>query len=121
MTPPRKASINAVVHNRPNGTPSLEHRPFSDRNRLAPEDAFYAHSPPRDRSTVSGSIDGSVADEDEGITRKGGTIRRRRSKVRGRSKSQRRVKEWKKLLWWKQPCTVDPLDNLTTLVSYSDS
>ena len=84
---------------------------LSDPNRLAPEDAFLAHSPPR-RLRQSNIADGPAALN--GLTakdlHKGGLIRavngthRRKDKDRGRSGSRRRKGVWKKLLWVKQSC-----------------
>ena len=85
--------------------PSLEHRPFSDPNHLAPEDAFLAHSPPRrqrDRA-VNGSIDGSIANGDLAVARSGGVPRTKPEKERGRSGSRKNKLGWKKLLWVKHP------------------
>jgi len=100
MTPPHQ------THGVVNGAPSLEHRPFSDPNRLAPEDAFFAHSPPRRQreGLVNGSGDGSMINEAHINARPGINPRRRREKDRGRSGSRRRNNVWKKLLWVKQPC-----------------
>lgn len=88
--------------------PPLQHRPFSDPNRLAPEDAFFAHSPPRlqresDIHTRSSSAKGDTGHSN---VRKAATSRRRGDKERGRSGSRRRKREWTKLLWVKQACTL---------------
>lgn len=89
-----------------NGPPPLDHRPFSDPNRLAPEDAFFAHSPPRRQrdGLVGGNGDGNMINEAHLAVRLGINPRRRRKKDRGRSGSRRRKNIWKKLLWVKQPC-----------------
>jgi phosphatidylinositol glycan class C protein len=109
MTPPPN------IHGITNGKPSLERRPFSDPSRLAPEDAFFAHSPPRRQrdGLVNGSGDGSMINEAHIATRLGINPRRRREKDRGRSGSRRRKNVWKKLLWVKQPCmtTIMPSGN----------
>lgn len=89
MKPSRPAAASA-----PNG-PRLQHRPFSDPNRLAPEDAF-SHSPPKKQSELgapNGQLSNGVLHE---LTRKS---QRKPEKERGRSGSRRRRQEWKKLLW----------------------
>ena len=76
------------------------HPGFSDPNRLAPEDAFYASSPPRRLrdDAYSRSISRKLnADYD--------SARLRPNKDRGRSRSRRGKGGWKKLLWVKQDCT----------------
>ena len=87
---------------------SLQHRPFSDPNRLAPEDAFLPHSPPRTRreqrptEVVHGVSHGAT----QFSTSDDGLVRRKRDKDRGRSGSRRRKGEWKRLLWVRHPgCT----------------
>lgn len=106
MAPPtrRQAEVNADAH------PSLQARTFSDPNHLAPEDAFYAHSPPRRRrEAVPGS--NSLANGADGALLSARTVsatrsRRTREKERGRSASRRRKGVWKKLLWVKQSCMI---------------
>ncbi|KAI9703319.1 MAG: hypothetical protein M1836_007885 [Candelina mexicana] len=104
-------------------SPEWNHRSgSSDPNRLAPEDAFFAHSPPRRRrpigeikstsdshnghkdSTVNGSLDNRMTGN-----------RRRRDKGRGRSGSRRRKGIWKKILWVKQPYPDNYTDEETFL------
>lgn len=81
----------------------LEHRPFTDPNRLAPEDAFFAHTPPRRREELYRRPTATVSAVDHTIIR-GSSSQRRIEKERGRSGSRRRKGEWKKLLWVKQSC-----------------
>ena len=97
MTSSAKTVMSAGLTDVANNTPQLDHRPFSDPSRLAPEDAFVAHSPPHGhrKISLSGATD---------IARGGVGTRRRREKVRGRSGSRRRKGTWKKLLWVKQNC-----------------
>ncbi|MCJ1293305.1 hypothetical protein MMC34_004859 [Xylographa carneopallida] len=96
--------MSAGLEDVADNTPQLDHRPFSDPNRLAPEDAFFAHSPPRRHREIS--LDGvsatTVVGERLGASRGGVSARRRREKERGRSGSRRRKGTWKKLLWVKQ-------------------
>ena len=106
MTSPAKTVMSAGLEDVADNTPQLDHRPFSDPNRLAPEDAFFAHSPPRRHREIS--LDGvsatTVVGERLGASRGGVSARRRREKERGRSGSRRRKGTWKKLLWVKQNC-----------------
>lgn len=110
MKPPHK------THGVNNGTPTLEHRPFSDRSRLAPEDAFFAHSPPRRQreGIVKDNGDGNMINEAHLASRLGINPRRRREKDRGRSGSRRRKNVWKKLLWGKQPCMTSTKSYINT-------
>ena len=86
--------------------PPLEHRPFSDPSRLAPEDA---QSPPKKHREhhVDGGADPSLPNGDISNSRLAANVRRRREKERQRSRS-RRPTEWKKLLWIKQQCMITP-------------
>ena len=106
MTPPFNSSksTSTDIRNPFATAPPLEHRPFSDPNRLAPEDAF-AHSPPRQQCDRmgNGSIDGSIANGDLAVARAGGVPRVKREKERGRSGSRKNKLGWKKLLWVKHP------------------
>lgn len=86
-----------------NHRPPLEHRPFTDPNRLAPEDAFFAHSPPRRREEPHRRPTPTTSAADH-HTFRGPSGRRHIDKERGRSGSRRRKGEWKKLLWVKQSC-----------------
>lgn len=86
-----------------NHRPSIEHRPFTDPNRLAPEDAFFAHSPPRRREEPYRRPTATFSTVDH-TTIRGPSSRRHIDKERGRSGSRRRKGEWKKLLWVKQSC-----------------
>lgn len=104
MTAFERPATSSKSHGSFNGLPSLEHRPFSDPSRLAPEDAFFAHSPARrqhDRN-VNSAGDGNSSYVDSAGHRIGGAARRRREKERERSGSRRRKVVWKKLLWVKQ-------------------
>ena len=85
-----------------------QHRPFSDPNRLAPEDAFLAHSPPRTRreQRLTEAVNGVSHGATQFSTSDDGLVRRKRDKDRGRSGSRRRKGEWKRLLWVRHPgCT----------------
>jgi phosphatidylinositol N-acetylglucosaminyltransferase subunit C len=103
--------------------PLLHHRPFSDPNRLAPEDAYYIpQSPPRIRTENHPSKVAAAKANGAIISANGvavgvppvipglkpvlslGSQRRRREKDRGRSGSRRQKGVWKKLLWVKQSC-----------------
>lgn len=104
LTPPMPASSTLTVSQNTSSRQLLQHRPTtSDPSRLAPEDAFYAHSPPRRVRQHSplglGASDGSSV---RALT----DPRRKRDKERGRSGSRRKKGQWKKLLWFKQPCTL---------------
>ena len=94
----------------PNGfstQPSSQRLPSTDPSRLAPEDAFNAHSPPprlRGKEAYS-RVDGGYVDPDSMSVRSEGNVRRRRDKERGRSGSRKNNGVWKKLLWVKQSCT----------------
>ena len=107
MTPPHNpSSFTSADSRKPLTTVSpFEHRPFSDPNHLAPEDAFSPHSPPRrqpDR-TINRSIDRSIANGDLAVARAGGVPRHKGDKERGRSGSRKNKLGWKKLLWVKHP------------------
>ena len=106
MTSSAKTVMSAGLKDVANNTPLLDHPSFSDPSRLAPEDAFFAHSPPHRHREISqdGASDTAVVDERPGISRPGVSARRRREKERGRSGSRRRKGTWKKLLWVKQNC-----------------
>lgn len=106
MISAHKTTTSAVSHKFGNAIPPLEHRPFSDPSRLAPEDAFFAHSPHRrlGERIPDGQIEINGGDRVLGVTRTSPTSRRRREKERGRSGSRRRKGAWKKLLWVKQNC-----------------
>ncbi|KAL8657390.1 MAG: hypothetical protein Q9226_001971, partial [Calogaya cf. arnoldii] len=85
--------------------PKIPSQPYSDSSRLAPDNAFFAHSPPRHRSdanNISRTLNGDSTASSSNLDR-----RRKREKDRGRSGSRRGKAEWKKLLWVKQPkCTL---------------
>ena len=107
MTSSGKTTTSPGLDKVINSIPQFEHRPFSDPTRLAPEDAFFAHSPPRRRlgSNLNGGVDFVAVEGLPGSSRLGASARRRREKERGRSGSRRRKGTWKKLLWVKQNCT----------------
>jgi len=91
--------------------PPIPHRPFSDPNHLAPEDAFYTHSVHHRQRQADGflGLDGELASADGRAPRTPGATRRRRGKDRGRSGSRRGRGVWKKLLWVKQKdCRLAP-------------
>jgi hypothetical protein len=89
---------------------------LSDPNHLRPEDAFYAHSPPRKHLSTGSTSSGTGLDGTADGNRSIDAVARRkmRAKDRGRSGSRRRVKMWKKLMWVKQSCmcTYPPLITL---------
>lgn len=98
---PSHPSISAASYQ-----PSFHHRPFSDPNRLAPEDAFFAQSPPRRQreNDIHARSSSAKGDSSRFNVRTAATSRRREDKERGRSGSRRRKREWTKLLWVKQAC-----------------
>lgn len=105
MTSFEPIAASASSHHPSRVHPPLEHHPFSDPNRLAPEDAFFARSPPkRRREDAYASNLGEVGLEGDGSgIWKDRPSRRKREKERGRSGSRRRKGEWKKLLWVRHP------------------
>lgn len=118
MTSSKQASSSSISRLvGANRQPPFQHRPFSDPNRLGPEDAIYTHPFPRRQrdnlahtasssSRSSGAtITAAASVTEQSNTRVGGTSGRRRyENDRGRSRSRRRNGEWKKLLWVKQSC-----------------
>ncbi|KAI9784515.1 MAG: hypothetical protein M1816_000835 [Peltula sp. TS41687] len=111
MTPaqPRDLSPSLIQQQHGFGEAGLP-RPYRtttnlDPNRLAPEDAFYAHSPPR-RQLHGGWTDSTVKDLNGSVqrhlTRGLSDGRRKRDRDRGRSGSRKTKGVWKKLLWVKQ-------------------
>lgn len=103
MTTSKPAGLPSSSQFGLNHRPLLEHRPFTDPNRLAPEDAFFAHSPPRRREESHRRPTATTSPADHKTIR-GPSGRRQIDKERGRSGSRRRKGEWKKLLWVKQSC-----------------
>lgn len=86
------------IHINPPVVPS---KPYADSSRLAPDNLFIAHSPPRlhaEANTTSRTVNGVSTASSSNHDR-----RRKRDKDRGRSGSRRGKGEWKKLLWVKQP------------------
>lgn len=104
MTPTQTSAISPVIQYGAARKPPVPHRPFSDPNRLAPEDAFYAHSPPRRPrpAVLYPGLDGDAMSAEIPSLRASANSRRRRGKDRGRSGSRRGKGVWKKLLWVKQ-------------------
>lgn len=104
MTPIHSSAASPNLQYATSTKPPIPHRPFSDPNRLAPEDAFYAHSLPRRQLPVDryGALDSVSSVTDDPAIRPVGSTRRRRGKDRGRSGSRRGQGVWKKLLWVKQ-------------------
>lgn len=98
MSPNSQASSSSQLTN---GVmkPNIEHRPFSDPSRLAPEDAQSPPKKHRDRHD-------ETIDQDPLSSRIAANVRRRREKESRRSRSGRRPNEWKKLLWIKQQCEI---------------
>ena len=113
MTPSQKLPYSTHDHASHNLPPPLEHRPFSDPNHLAPEDAFFAHSPPRRHREhyANGSIEGNAVNGDSAGARVSLGGRRRHDKDRGRSRSRKGKGRWSKLLWVKHDCTIFPLQD----------
>ena len=105
MTSLQRIPPSPVVPNHTKVPPAIPHRPFSDPSRLAPEDAFHAHTLPRRQLETNGSIDSSITNGSLSDVRAIGDERRKREKERGRSRSRKRKGVWKKLLWVKQSCT----------------
>ena len=105
MTSFEPIAASPPTHHASFSQPSLQHRPFSDPNRLAPEDAFLAHSPSltRREKRFAELADGVSHEARPYGSRDDGLIRRKRDKDRGRSGSRRRKGEWKKLLWVRHP------------------
>ncbi|KAI0125155.1 phosphatidylinositol N-acetylglucosaminyltransferase-domain-containing protein [Xylariales sp. AK1849] len=85
--------------------------PRSGRSHLAPEDAFFAASPPR----LANGYDNTIPHESGAEPR----ARRLRSKLgsRSRSRHRRRRRSWKKILWVKQSFP----DNYTDQTTFLDS
>lgn len=108
MTPTQPLPASSNINYGSLKKPPVPHRPFSDPNHLAPEDAFYAYSPPRQRQGEQYlSLDAGSTSVDSTSTGIGASTRRRRGKDRGRSASRRGKGVWKKLLWVKQKdCTL---------------
>lgn len=105
MTSFEPIAASPPSHHPSSDHPPLEHRPFSDPNRLAPEDAFFARSPPKRRredAYVSKLREDALEGDGSGIW-KDRPLQRKREKERGRSGSRRRKGEWKKLLWVRHP------------------
>ena len=118
MTSTHSSAASPNLHYPADTKPPIPYRPFSDPNRLAPEDAFYAHSPPKrqlplDRYSTLDSVSGVT----DGLAiRSLGSIRHRRGKDRGRSGSRRGKGVWKKLLWAKpKDCELLPISSTSTL------
>ncbi|KAL8724385.1 MAG: hypothetical protein Q9166_007979 [cf. Caloplaca sp. 2 TL-2023] len=96
--------------------PALPPKPCVDSSRLAPEDAFFAQSPPRllaEAKTNSRSDTGPSAISNGHVN-----PRKKREKDRGSSGSRRGKGEWKKLLWVKQPKYPDNYTDPPTFLSH---
>ena len=107
MTPPQKLPPIPYSNATRSAPLPLEHRPFSDPNRLAPEDAFFTHSPPtRHREHLAnGHIDNTSVTGEIVVGRTAHSSRRRHEKGHGRSGSRKGKGRWSKLLWVKHDCT----------------
>ncbi|KAF2397445.1 GPI2-domain-containing protein [Trichodelitschia bisporula] len=93
------------------GSPAKAHKSVVtqtlDPSRLAPEDAFYAHSPPRrQRARSPLGLDGAARGDKSEVTRR---LSERRSSGR------RRKSQWRKLLWVKQSYPDNYTDEYTFL------
>ncbi|PGH13294.1 hypothetical protein AJ80_06405 [Polytolypa hystricis UAMH7299] len=123
------------VETHPNRTglkPPPPQRPPPDPSRLAPEDAYYAHSPPRFRPYVANNnhaatlrlLNGNVATPAAVAALRpppavpGEEIKRVKDSRRDRATSRRRKRKgaWKKLLWVKQTYP----DNYTDIETFLD-
>ena len=124
MTPTLPSAASPNLQYVADKKPPIPHRPFSDPNHLAPEDAFFAHSPPKRPLPIDryGPLD-SISSVTDGLsTRPAGSTRRRRGKDRGRSGSPRGKGVWKKLLWVKQKdCEWSSSWNISIKIFLSDS
>ncbi|KAH0543793.1 hypothetical protein FGG08_001976 [Glutinoglossum americanum] len=102
-----------------NGNSNGNNGNITDRNHLAPEDAFYTHSSPprwqRHRHPSPNSRPTSPSPKSPAAP-SSPPRRRRRDKPRGRSTSRRRrLRTWKKLLWVKQSYPDNYTDHQTFL------
>lgn len=106
MTTYQAISTSLATSNNSDTPTSWQRLPSTDHSRLAPEDAFYAHSPPRRRpdQEAHARANGEYIDADSRTVMTGGNLRRRRDKDPGRSGSRKNNGVWKKLLWVKQSC-----------------
>lgn len=106
MTTYQAISTSLETFNGSNAPSSWQRLPSTDPSRLAPEDAFYAHSPPRRRrdQEAHARVNGEYIDADSTSGKTGVNLRGRRDKDRGRSGSRKDNGVWKKLLWVKQSC-----------------
>src|ERR1700761_1665104 len=80
-------------------TAPVAQRSRADPAYLAPEDAFYAASPPRRLSSFENGGNGSGNES---------RPRHNHHNRESRSRSRRRKRNWKKLLWVKQSCMTFP-------------
>ncbi|KAJ9402146.1 hypothetical protein DTO282F9_910 [Paecilomyces variotii] len=126
-SPPLPPPVPVETH--PNRAGGLKHqRALPDPNRLAPEDAYYAHSPPRLRSRVGTdranyrAVNGVAANSGTSATlRPPSTVPNAEAakelrSVRASSRRRRRKGAWKKLLWVKQSYP----DNYTDTETFLD-
>ncbi|KAL2003770.1 hypothetical protein VTN02DRAFT_2406 [Thermoascus thermophilus] len=114
--------------NRAGGLKPQQQRGPPDPNRLAPEDAYYAHSPPRSRPQLDHHganvqpLNGIVANPAAVAALRpppavpGAEAKKEARKVRGTSRRRRRKGAWKKLLWVKQSYP----DNYTDTETFLD-
>lgn len=104
MTPSQPSPAFPNVNYGIQKKPPIPHRPFSDPNRLAPEDAFYPPSlqyRQRQADVITG-LNGELASAEGGASKITGSTRCRRGKDRDHSRSRIGRGVWKKLLWVKQ-------------------
>ncbi|EDN10804.1 hypothetical protein HCAG_07265 [Histoplasma mississippiense (nom. inval.)] len=114
--PPAPIPPPVPVETHPNRTglkPPPPRRVLTDPNRLAPEDAYYAHSPPRFRSVVTNNhaahlrLPAAVAALRPPPAVPGAEPRRAKEARRRFGSRRRRPKgAWKKLLWVKQSSSI---------------
>ncbi|EGC41694.1 phosphatidylinositol:UDP-GlcNAc transferase PIG-C [Histoplasma capsulatum var. duboisii H88] len=124
--PPAPIPPPVPVETHPNRTglkPPPPRRVLTDPNRLAPEDAYYAHSPPRFRSVVTNNhaahlrLPAAVAALRPPPAVPGAEPRRAKEARRRFGSRRRRPKgAWKKLLWVKQSYP----DNYTDTETFLD-
>lgn len=115
--PPIPPPVPVETHpNRAGLKPPPPQRPPPDPSRLAPEDAYHAHSPPRLRSQLDNHaanlrlVNGPVATPAAVAALRpppavpGTEPLKEKQRSRGSSRRRKRKGAWKKLLWVKQSC-----------------
>ncbi|KAL1859118.1 glycosylphosphatidylinositol anchor biosynthesis [Paecilomyces lecythidis] len=126
-SPPFPPPVPVETH--PNRAGGLKHqRTLPDPSRLAPEDAYYAHSPPRLRSKIDThrasyrAVNGVTASPSSSATLRppaavpSAEAAKELRSARASSRRRRRKGAWKKLLWVKQSYP----DNYTDTETFLD-